>query len=480
VLVEHGVMWICDEERRLLARVNRNASRLYILDANIARPVCWAAHAKEDAWLWHAHFRHLNFGALRKMGRDELVRGMPMLDQPEQMCDSCLVGKHRRTPFPRRALTHSTEPLKLLHGDLCSPITPPTPSGNRYFLLLVDDYSRYMWIALLPSKDTAAAAIKRVQAAAELKTGKKLLSLCTDRGGEFLAGQFEEYCSALGIRREHTAPYSPQQNGVVERRNQTVVGTARCMLKAKQLPGMFWGEAVTTAVYLLNRSSSKSINGKTPYELWTGSPPGVQHLKTFGCLAHMKITTPALKKLDDRSRRTIFVGYEAGSKAYRLYDPVTQRVHISCDVIFDEGGSWQWNGELEDRDGDFVIEEGPMCTSEVITVPSPTPTSIAASPPPPSTSGTTPRHEEARPSPSTPAQAAEQQVEFATPPGSAEMHLDGDHEEDAPLRLCSETRGGREAGRRVAAVWVSTHQLRTHRVLLWRGRTSSRRGSICG
>ena len=115
-----------------------------------------------------------------------------------------------------------------------------------------------------------------------------------------------------------------------------MVGTARCKLKAKQLPGEFWGEAVTTAVYLLNRSSSKSIGGKTPYELWTGSTPGVQHLRTFGCIAHMKLTTPNLKKLDDRSRRTIFVGYEAGSKAYRLFDPSTWRVHISRDVVFDE------------------------------------------------------------------------------------------------------------------------------------------------
>jgi len=114
------------------------------------------------------------------------------------------------------------------------------------------------------------------------------------------------------------------------------------MLKAKELPGVFWGEAVTTAVYLLNRSTSKSVGGKTPYELWTGSPPGVHHLRTFGCIAHMKITTPGLKKLDDRSRRTIFVGYESGSKAYRLFDPTTRRVHISRDVMFDEGGQWSW------------------------------------------------------------------------------------------------------------------------------------------
>jgi transposase InsO family protein len=182
------------------------------------------------------------------MGRDGLVKGMPLLSQVEQVCEACLAGKHRRTPFPRQAQRRATDVLQLLHGDICGPITPPTPSGNRYFLLLVDDYSRYMWICLLPTKDAAADAIKRVQAAAERKSGKKVKALRTDRGGEFAAADFIEYCAELGVHRQLTAPYSPQQNGVVERRNQTVVGTARSMMKAKELPGEFWGEAVTTAV----------------------------------------------------------------------------------------------------------------------------------------------------------------------------------------------------------------------------------------
>jgi hypothetical protein len=152
--------------------------------------VCWAAHAKEDAWLWHARFGHVNFGVLRKMGREELVHGMLVLEQPDQLCDACLAGKHKRTPFPLRALGRSTEVLQLLHSDLCGPISPPTPSGNRYFLLLIDDYSCYMWLALLPSKDGASTAIQRIQATAEHKTGKPLLALRTDRGGEFLASHF--------------------------------------------------------------------------------------------------------------------------------------------------------------------------------------------------------------------------------------------------------------------------------------------------
>jgi histone deacetylase 1/2 len=141
---------------------------------------------------------HLNFTALRKMGRDGLVKRMPLLFEVEHVCKACLAGKHRRPPFPRQAQCRATDVLQLLHKDICGPITP-IPNGNRYFLLLVDDYSRYMWICLLPTKDAAADAIKHVQAAAERKSGKKLMALCTDRGGEFAAADLVEDCTELGV-----------------------------------------------------------------------------------------------------------------------------------------------------------------------------------------------------------------------------------------------------------------------------------------
>jgi hypothetical protein len=285
------------------------------------------------------------------MGTTEIVRGMPEFDQVEKLCEACLAGKHMCAPFPQQATMRATQSLQLLHGDLCGPVSPTTPSGNKYFLLLLDDSSRYMWISLLPSKDQVASAIKRVQVAAERNSGNLLGGLRTDRGGEFSASQFSEYCAELGIKRELTAPYTPQQNGLVERRNQCVMAAARCMLKAKKLPCMFWGEAIVCVVYLLNRTTSKSINGKTPYELWTGTTPAVSHLRVFGCVAHVKITKPNIKKLEDRSKPMIFVGYEAGSAAYRCYDPCTKRVHISRNVIFDEDACWNWSDDQSENLG---------------------------------------------------------------------------------------------------------------------------------
>jgi transposase InsO family protein len=124
----------------------------------------------------------------------------------EQLCESCLAGKQWRTSFPHQATRRASKSLELLHGDLCGPVSPPTPRGNKYFLLLVDDYSRYLWVSLISSKDQAATEIRIIQSAAERKSDNILCALRTDRGGEFIASQFREYCAELGIRRELTTP----------------------------------------------------------------------------------------------------------------------------------------------------------------------------------------------------------------------------------------------------------------------------------
>jgi transposase InsO family protein len=158
-----------------------------------------------------------------------------------------------------------------VHGDLCGPVTPATPGGRRYFLLLIDDLSRYMWVMILGSKGEAVNAIRRVQVAAEAECDRKLRVLRTDNDGEFTAAEFASYCADEGVQRHYSVPYSPQQNGVVERRNQTVVGMARALLKQSGIPAIFWGEAVVTAVYILNRSPTKALNGMTPYEACMGA-----------------------------------------------------------------------------------------------------------------------------------------------------------------------------------------------------------------
>jgi transposase InsO family protein len=151
-----------------------------------------------------------------------------------------------------------------VHGDLCGPVTPATPGGRRYFLLLVDDLSRYMWVVVLGSKGEAADAIRRAQAVVEAECGHKLRVLHTDNGGEFTTAEFTSYCADEGVQRHYSAPYSPQQNDIIKRLNQTVVGMARALFKQRGVPAVFWGEAVVTAVYILNCSPTKALNGRMP------------------------------------------------------------------------------------------------------------------------------------------------------------------------------------------------------------------------
>jgi hypothetical protein len=214
------------------------------------------------------------------------------------------------------------------------------PSGKKFFLLLVDDMSRYMWLTLLTSKDEVAVAIKRFKGVAELEADAKLRTLRTDRGGEFTSHDLAVFCANQGMKRHTTTPYSPQQNGVVERRNQTVLAMARSMMKAKGLPSRFWGEVVSTAVYLLNRAPTRAVDGRTPYEAWHGKKPEVSHLRVFGCV---KPTKSHAGKLENRSTAMVFLGYEQGMKGYRVYDPVANRLQISRDVVFDENASWDWS-----------------------------------------------------------------------------------------------------------------------------------------
>ena len=154
--------------------------------------------------------------------------------------------------------------------------------------------------------------------------------------------EFQQYCDEHGMKHFTIAPYTPQQNDVVERRNRTVVEMTRCLLKGKGVPGELWGEAVSTAVYLLNRAPTRSLKMKTPYEAWHSRKPKVHHLRTFGCVAHVKTVGPGVSKLSDRSTKMVFVGYETGTKGYRVYDPMTKRLHVSRDVIFEENIGWNW------------------------------------------------------------------------------------------------------------------------------------------
>ncbi|GKC60833.1 ribonuclease H-like domain, reverse transcriptase, RNA-dependent DNA polymerase [Tanacetum coccineum] len=310
--MEDEELQLYDMDNKIFMKVTGQRNRLYKANLRIGTPVCLVANLKEDTWLWHARLGHLNFESLKSMAQRDLVHGIPAIKHTIQVCDVCLIGKHSRVPFPKKAKARSTSPLDLEYGDLCGPITPPTPSGKKYIFLLVDDYSRYMWVYFLTMKDQAFNTFKEYKKSIENELRTTLKMLRMDRGGEFTSNEFMQYCKENGIARQLTAPYSPQQNRVVERRNWTII-----------VP-------------------TKALEDITPYEAIKQRKPNLENLRVFGCIAYAKVPSQHLTKLDDRSTRMVYLGNEPGSKAYRLFDPTTQRVCVSRDVKFKENETWDW------------------------------------------------------------------------------------------------------------------------------------------
>jgi hypothetical protein len=174
-------------------------NHLYVLNAEIARPVCLVVRGSEEAWLWHMRYGHLNFPVLRKLGREEMVHGLPVVDHVDQVCSSCLVGMQCPTQFPHQAEYQVEDPMELVHGDLCGPIAPVTPTRSRYFILLIDDCSCYMWLRTLRSKDQVADMIKLYQQVAKGETGRKLRAFRIDHHGEFTSTEFTKHCVKHGM-----------------------------------------------------------------------------------------------------------------------------------------------------------------------------------------------------------------------------------------------------------------------------------------
>ena len=193
-----------------------------------------------------------------------------------------------------------------------------------------------MYIAFLKAKSEAFNEFKVFKAWAENHTQKSIKILRSDNGGEYTSKEFNEFCKNHGIARQLTISYTPQQNGVAERKNRTLMEATRCMLKSSNLERRFWAEAVSTACYLQNITPIKALISKTSWELWYGTKPIYAHLHVFGCKGFAKIPDEQRQKLDMKSKDCIFVGYSDQSKGYKLFDPIKRKMFFSRDVDFIE------------------------------------------------------------------------------------------------------------------------------------------------
>ena len=349
-----------DQHGKLLVKEKRSRNRLYKVYMGIWSNARLYLSSSTETNRWHSRLGHINLESLKGMIQKELVLGLTNITIEKEVCGSCFLGKQARHPFPKATTYRAVEVLELLHGDLCGPISPRTSTGNRYIFVGIDDNTRYMWTILLKEKGEAFEKFKKLKEVIEKEIGKKIGTFRTDRGGEFVSKEFNSFCDLSGIRLHLTAPYTPQQNGVVERRNRTMMEMARSILKHMHMPNYLWGEAIRHSTYLLNCVATRALKEKMPYEGFGGKKPSVDHLRVFRCIAYTKIDGKLLKKLDDRARMLVHLGTEPGSKAYRLLDPQTRKIVVSRDVVFDESRGWNWStdGAEEQSIGELVVTIG--------------------------------------------------------------------------------------------------------------------------
>jgi len=278
IKLKDGYLTMHDQEGKLLVKAERSRNSLYKVKMGLRKEACLYLTSTSMSSLWHARMGHVSLITLKSMIDKELIQGAPSLVIESEVCGSCLLGKQTRQSFPQATVFRATKKLELIHGDLCGPITPKTSVGNRYIFVLIDDYSRYMWTVLLKEKGDAFFKFKNFKALVEKESGEKIQTFITDRGGEFVSGEFNSFCERTGIRRHLTAPYTPQQNGEVERRDRTLLEMARSILKHMHMPNYLWGEAIRHSTYLINRVATRALKDRTPYECFREKKPIVDHI----------------------------------------------------------------------------------------------------------------------------------------------------------------------------------------------------------
>ena len=345
----HQILGIAPEDRglyRLTAR-RPSAKDLAGLALSATTPTTTTT-TTTDVELWHQRLGHAHYKAVAKLFSSNMVAdtNAPAIaqalnkQQRTAVCGPCTEGKLASTPVPTSTDTRATRPLERIHMDIWGPAPTEGKGGHLYYLLIVDDYSRWMTLLLMRHKSETLSHFKTYVARVQnlhSSAGHVITYVRTDNGGEFTSNDMLAFMKEKGMTPELTATYTPQQNGVAERGNRTILDLIRTLKQDAGVPESFWSEAAKTAVYARNRLPTRSLSGNcTPFEAWRGRKPKVGHMRRFGCLAYARLPKRSRSKLDARAIPCTFLGYSETSNTYRLWDNAGHRMIESRNVAWSE------------------------------------------------------------------------------------------------------------------------------------------------
>nr|GEW38128.1 hypothetical protein [Tanacetum cinerariifolium] len=313
---------------------------MYFIDLNNIVPhkdlTCLVAKASVDeSMLWHRRLGHLNFKTMNKLVRHNLVKGLPFkCFENDHTCVACLKGKQHKASCKTKLVNSVSKPLHTLHMDLFGPTSVSSLNHKWYCLVVTDDFSRFTWAFFLKTKDETSGILRNFITEIENLKDLEVKIIKCDNRGEFKNKEMNEFCTRKGIKREFSNAKTPQQNGVAERMNRTLIEAARTMLADAKLPITFWAEAVNTACYVQNRVLVNKSHNKTPYELFNSRTPAIGFLKAFGCHIMILNTLDHLGKFDAKGDEGYFIGYSMSSKAFRVFNKRTKNVKENLHVDF--------------------------------------------------------------------------------------------------------------------------------------------------
>ena len=347
VIFESSHCIIKDSQNDKIIFMGHRNENVYTIDISkyVGHNRCFSS-MHDESWLWHRRLGHVNMNLITQLNKNELVRGLPKISfEKDKVCEACQMGKQIKTSFKNKNFISTSRPLELLHIDLFGPSRTTSLGGKSYAFVIVDDFSRYTWVLFLAHKNNVFHEFSKLCRKIQNEKGFTISCIRSNHGREFENVEFESFCDEQGIEHTFSAPRTPQQNGVVERKNRTLQEMARTILHENNLPNYFWAEAVNSSCYILNRVLIRSSLDKTPYELWKNKKPNISYFKVFGSKCFILNTKDNLGKFDAKSNVGIFLGYSSSSKAYRVFNKKTMVVEESVHVVFDES-----NESLERRE----------------------------------------------------------------------------------------------------------------------------------
>nr|GEU89493.1 retrovirus-related Pol polyprotein from transposon TNT 1-94 [Tanacetum cinerariifolium] len=291
----------------------------------------------ENSTLRHRRLGHVNMRLIKLLASKGLVRNLPKLKFDQHFYDACKIGKQVHASHKAKNIISTNRCLELLHVDLFGPSVVRSYGGNRYTLVIVDDYSRYTWTRFLKEKTEAFDQFEIYSKKIQNQLECTIVSIRTDHGREFdNEVQFREFCNANGITHNSSTPRTPQSNDVVKRKNRTLQEMSRTMVNEQSLPQTFWCNAVDTSTYLINRILTRAILGKTPYELLGGRKPTLDYFRVFGSECFILNTKYYLTKFDLKSYEGVFLRYSQNIKGYIIHNKHTRKIKESLNATFDE------------------------------------------------------------------------------------------------------------------------------------------------